>query len=139
MSGSLRVAVVDDEVSVRRALGRLLAASNLAVETFVSGQEFLDSLADHRPDCLILDLHMPGLTGLGVQRELACAGIRLPIVIITAYDGPELRAQCLAAGAAEYLLKPLDDQTLLEAIARAVAKPSSHDVNRRDAPETNAD
>jgi FixJ family two-component response regulator len=120
MSRALRVAVVDDEASVRKALGRLLAASKLAVETFASGQEFLDSLPDHMPDCLILDLYMPGLTGLAVQRELAGAGLRLPTVIITAYDEPELRGQCLAAGAAVYLLKPFDDQTLLEAIEKAV-------------------
>ena len=120
MSHSLLVALVDDEATVRKAIGRLLAASNMVVETFATGQEFLDSLSGRRPDCVVLDLHMPGLTGLAVQKELARAAIGLPVVIITAYDDAESRGQCLAAGAAAYLLKPLDGQTLLDAIARSV-------------------
>src|SRR5262245_19007606 len=132
MSPTVRVAVVDDEATVRKALRRLLAASGLAVETFASGQEFLDSLARQKPDCVILDLHMPGLTGLGVQRELARTGVRLPPVIITAYDDAEWRVQCLDAGAAHYLLKPLDGRTLLDAIATAVDKAPPHDATSGD-------
>ena len=120
MSRTLRVAVVDDEATVRKALGRLLSASGLAVETFATGQAFLDSLQLRQPDCLVLDLHMPGLTGFAVQRELARTAVRLPIVIITANDDADWRVQCLAAGAAEYLLKPLDGPALLDAITRAV-------------------
>jgi FixJ family two-component response regulator len=118
----LLVAVVDDEASVRKALGRLLSAADFDVETFPSGPEFLISLAANRPDCLVLDLHMPGMTGLDVQRELTRAGDRLPIVIVTAYDGLESRSQCLAAGAAAYLVKPLDDRALLDAIATAMGE-----------------
>lgn len=121
MAGSLVVAVVDDEASVRKALARLLAASDLEAETFASGQEFLHWLAGHHVDCLVLDLHMPGLNGLEVQRQLARAGVRLPIVIITAYDDPEWREKCLAEGAAAYLLKPLDGTVFLNGIAQAVA------------------
>ena len=121
MSTSLRVAVVDDELSVRKALGRLLTASNIDVETFASGREFLDSLSSRRPDCVVLDLHMPGLSGLDVQHELTRAGAGLPIVIVTAHEDAERRAQCLAAGAMAYLLKPLDEHTLLDAIGKATA------------------
>jgi FixJ family two-component response regulator len=132
---SLLIAVVDDEAAVRKAIARLLSASRLKVKTFASGQEFLDSLAASYPDCLVLDLHMPGLSGLDVQRQLARTGKRLPLVIITAYDESESRTQCLAAGAAAYLLKPLDDQALLDAIASAVRDCSSPDGDRRDAQE----
>lgn len=114
------IAVVDDDASVRKAIARLLVAFGLRAEAFASGQEFLASLASIQPACLVLDLHMPGLTGLDVQNELTRAGKRLPVVIITAYDEPEARAECLAAGAAAFLLKPIDDQVLLDAIAKAV-------------------
>ena len=115
----LRVAVVDDDESVRRALKRLLRASNLEADIFASGQEFLNSLTAQRPDCLILDLHMPGMNGLEVQRVLARMSAHLPVVVITGHDEPQTRTQCLAAGAVAYLCKPLDDKTLLEAIGRA--------------------
>jgi FixJ family two-component response regulator len=115
----LRVAVIDDDESVRKALKRLLRAANLDADAFASGQEFLDSLASHVPDCVILDLHMPGMNGLDVQRQLARQDFRIPIVVITGHDEPQARAQCLAAGAAAYLRKPLDDEALLAAIERA--------------------
>lgn len=119
MNHRLRVAVVDDDESVRRALKRLLHASNLEAEIFASGQEFLNSLTTQHPDCLVLDLHMPGMNGLEVQRVLARIIAHLPVVVITGHDEPQTRAQCLAAGAAAYLCKPLDDKALLEAIQRA--------------------
>src|SRR5262245_33282955 len=124
MSRSFLVALIDDEASVRKAIGRLLTAAGLTVEAFGSGQEFLDSLARRQPDCVVLDLHMPGLTGLAVQQELARAGVEAPVVIITAFDEPESRVQCLAAGAAAYLLKPLDEGTLLDAIGSCARKSS---------------
>lgn len=114
------VAVVDDEEPVRKALWRLLRAAGFAAETFASGRDFLDSLPARRPDCLILDLQMPGLTGLEVLRELARAGERLPAVVVTAHDEPQSQAQCLSAGAAAYLCKPLEARVLLDAIAAAV-------------------
>jgi FixJ family two-component response regulator len=122
MAEKLLVAVVDDDASVRKAIRRLLIASNLQVETFASGEEFLRSLCAHTPDCLILDLHMPGLTGLDVQRQITRIGLRLPIVVVTAYDEAESQAQCLAAGAAAYLHKPLDDRVLLDAVTAAVLR-----------------
>ena len=115
----LRIAVIDDDESVRKALRRLLRAANLDADTFASGRDFLDSLAAQLPDCIVLDLHMPGMNGLDVQQQLARSGLQLPIVIITGHDEPLARAQCLSAGAAAYLRKPLDDEALLDAIHRA--------------------
>ena len=114
------IAVVDDEASVRKALRRLLAASELECSVFASGREFLESLQTQVPDCVVLDLHMPGLTGFDVQRELARVGVRIPAIIITAHDEPANRAQCLSAGAAAYLRKPLEEQVLLSAIGSAM-------------------
>ncbi len=120
MDGSrLRIAVIDDDESVRKALKRLLRAANLDADTFASGRDFLDSLAAQLPDCIVLDLHMPGMNGLDVQQQLARSGLQLPIVVITGHDEPLARAQCLSAGAAAYLRKPLDDEALLDAIHRA--------------------
>ena len=113
------VAVVDDEELVRRALTRLLRSAGMAVRAFGSGQEFLAGRRAEPLDCLVLDLNMPGLTGLEVQRCLQQFGERLPTIIITAQDDPTIRAQCLAAGASACLCKPLDRQTLLDAIAQA--------------------
>src|SRR5882724_6199107 len=92
------IAVVDDEESVRKSLRRLLVASQLDAMVYASGQEFLDSLGGRQPDCLVLDLQMPGLTGLEVHRTLAGARVRFPTIIITAHDEPETRARWLSAG-----------------------------------------
>jgi len=116
----LRVAVVDDDESVRKALKRLLRAANLNAETYASGQEFLDSLGLSWPDCLVLDIHMPGMNGLDLQRHLVRQCGRLPVVVITGHDEPQTSAQCLAAGAIAYLRKPIDDDALLAAIFRAI-------------------
>jgi FixJ family two-component response regulator len=121
----MRVAIVDDEEAVRKALGRLLRSSGLDAETFPTGQAFLDSLADARPDCLVLDLHMPGLTGLQVLQKLQLSTPMLPVIVITGQDEPENRVRCLAAGAAAYLRKPLDDELLLNTIDRAVRRDPS--------------
>ena len=116
------VAVVDDEESIRKSLRRLFMAADLDAVVYGSGQEFLDSLGDRHPDCLVLDLQMPGLTGLEVQRALAGADVRFPTIIITAHDEPETRARCLGAGVAAYLCKPLHDEMLLDAIAEVMGR-----------------
>jgi FixJ family two-component response regulator len=118
------IAVVDDEESVRRALARMLTASHLDVDVFGSGQEFLDSLRTRRPDCVLLDYQMPGLTGREVQRQLKEAQIRLPIIVVTAHDQPALREQCLADGAVAYISKPLQRERLLSLIDDAI-RPAS--------------
>jgi CheY-like chemotaxis protein len=114
------VAVVDDEETVRKALRRLLRASGLQAEAFAGGQEFLAAAAQRQPDCVVLDLHMAGMSGLQLLRRLQAAPQRPPVVVITAHDEPETREQCLAAGAAAYLRKPLDERLLLNAISAAL-------------------
>ena len=115
------VAIVDDEEPVRKALKRLLCASGLDAESYASGREFLDASLLRQPDCVLLDLHMPRMSGLQVLRALQSAHRCLPIVVITAHDAPETREQCLAAGAAAYLRKPLEEHELLDTITAAVA------------------
>ena len=115
------IAIVDDEEPVRKALKRLLLASGFEVESYGSGKDFLESRAK-APDCLILDMHMPGMTGLQVIDALRGAGRDLPTVIITAYDAPEISAQCRAAGVSAYLRKPLDERVLLNSISASLAR-----------------
>ena len=114
------IAVVDDEESVRKSLRRLLSASRLDAITFASGQEFLDALPIYRPDCLILDLQMPGLSGLDVQRHLADRRVQVPTIIITADD--ETRGRPASPSTVAYLCKPFEDHVLLATIARAVGE-----------------
>ena len=123
--GRALVAVVDDEESIRKSLRRLLMAADLDALVYASGQEFLDALRERQPDCLVLDLQMPGLTGLEVQRALMAAGVRFPTIIITAHDEPEARARCISAGVAAYLCKPLHDEMLLDAIANVMGRVAS--------------
>jgi FixJ family two-component response regulator len=119
------LAVVDDEESVRRALARMLSASQFEVDVFASGQEFLDSLRTRLPDCVILDYQMPGLTGRDVQRQLTLAQIPVPIIVVTAHDQPALRERCLADGAVAYLAKPLQRERLLGLVNDAIRRRSA--------------
>lgn len=125
----LKVAVVDDEESIRRALQRLLRAAGMDVEAFSGAGEFLLALPHREFDCLVLDLHMPAMGGLQVQEELVRTGTRLPVVIITGHDKPEYRATAQAAGVAAYLPKPIEAGVLLGAIVAAARQttPGSFD------------
>jgi FixJ family two-component response regulator len=116
----MHVAVIDDDASVRKALARLLRASGFEVEAFASGAEFLESSRAGAPDCLVLDVHMPSVSGLDVQAALRARGILVPIIFITAYDDNSLRERALEQGAVAYLRKPLTEKVLLGAIATAV-------------------
>ena len=119
--------VVDDDASVRRALSRLLKSAGFQVETFMSAQEFLDSGQTEGPGLLVLDVRLPGLSGLALQKVLTASGCRLPIIFITAFDNDQERAQGLAAGAVAYLRKPFQEHQLLEAIRAGLhqaARPS---------------
>jgi FixJ family two-component response regulator len=118
------LALVDDDADVRVALTRLVCSAGFAVETFASGKEFLRSLRDHAPDCLVLDLHMPEMTGLEVQAALASGHATVPVVVITGHDTPESRAQAMQLGAKGYLRKPVNDSVLLEAIETAIGGPA---------------
>jgi FixJ family two-component response regulator len=117
------ISVVDDEELIRRAVVRVLHAAGYAANSFASGHAFLQSWLIERPDCVVLDLKMPGLSGIEVQRALDEAGARLPVVIITAHDEPAAREECMRLGAVAYLRKPLNDSTLLDALKHAVGPP----------------
>lgn len=119
---SARIAIVDDDASVRKALARLLAASSFDIATYGSARDFLTSLESSTPDCLVVDLHMPELTGFDLQRQLAQAGVRIPTIVITGYNEPGLRERCQSAGAAAFLLKPLDGSTLIGVINAATGR-----------------
>jgi FixJ family two-component response regulator len=125
------IAVVDDEESVRRALARMLSASDFETEAFASGQEFLDALRVRTPDCAILDYQMPGMNGRDIQRQLTRLLIRLPIIVITAHDQPALREQCLADGAVAYLAKPLQRERLVNVIHDAIRQQAAPSCLRR--------
>ena len=114
------IAVVDDEESIRRALERLLRSAGFAVETFASGADFLRSVLDHCPACVVLDLHMPDLSGLDVQLFLARDRVPVPVIMVTGHETPEARARLMARGATACLRKPVDDKLLFAAIDEAI-------------------
>ena len=115
------IAIVDDEESVRTSLQRLLTACDLPSTTFESGRKFLESLPRRVPDCLVLDLQMPELSGLEVQRQLTASGLRVPTIIITADDDPKTLERCRLAGSVAYLCKPFDGEALLTLITEIIA------------------
>ena len=115
------IAVVDDEEAIRKALTRLLRSAGLDVETFPSGVEFLESIPTHRPDCVVLDLHLPNMDGFEVQNRLSRTTRPVPVVIITGHDSTETRDRALAGRPLAYLRKPVNDQTLLDAIELALS------------------
>ena len=116
MNGKQRIAIVDDDDSIRKSLRRLLAGIGFEVETFASGAEFLAAVTRSSPDFVVLDMHMPGLNGLELQSDLAGAGFRIPLLFITAHDDPGMRARALAGGAIGYLAKPVRKDLLLKAL-----------------------
>jgi FixJ family two-component response regulator len=115
------IAIVDDEEPIRKALKRLLRSAGLEVETFPSGAEFLESLRIRRPDCMVLDLHMPVVNGFEVQARLAESDSPMPVVIINGHDSDETRDRALAGQPVAYLRKPVNDQALLDAIELALS------------------
>ena len=114
------VSVVDDDESVRESLPDLLKEFGFEVQAFSSGQEFLASDWMNRTSCLILDIAMPGMTGLDLQRELQHRGKKIPIVFITAQADGALRARAFEGGAVGFLLKPFSDTALLESVETAL-------------------
>jgi FixJ family two-component response regulator len=125
------LAVVDDDDDVRVALTRLVSSAGFAVETFASGAAFLQSIEDHEPDCVLLDLHMPGASGFEIQGALATGHATVPIIIITGHDSPESRTRAFGLGARGYLCKPVDDEALLAAIGTAIAGRPVHASRQR--------
>ena len=117
------VAVVDDEAHVRTALERLLRLADYEVAGFASGDLFLASLAQRVPDCALLDLNMPGRSGLQVQAQLRTDHIAVPVVFITASDDPEVERRALEAGGLRVLHKPFGNDELLAALRSALQVP----------------
>jgi FixJ family two-component response regulator len=113
---------VDDDASVRISLTRLLEAAGYTVEAFASAREFLAREPYAGPSCLVLDVRMPGVTGLDLQEALAAAGRRLAIVFVTGHVDIPMSVKAMKGGAVDLLTKPIDDKDLLAAIQRAVAK-----------------
>jgi FixJ family two-component response regulator len=118
IESALRIAVVDDDPSVLKALKRLLQTRSLRVQTFESAQRFLAALPDSLPDCLIVDLQMPEMDGIELLQRLAGTGI--PTIIITAHGELGARERCESAGARAFLLKPLQDTALFAAIDASI-------------------
>lgn len=116
------VLVVDDDVSVREALGSLIRSAGLRVETFASAQEFLAHPRADAPSCLVLDVRLPGLSGLDLQKRMAEANLEIPIVFITGHGDVPTSVQAMKAGALEFLMKPFADHDLLEAIQQAIKR-----------------
>ena len=116
------VFVIDDDESIREALRSLIRSVGLKVQTFASAHEFLASSRPDVPACLILDVRMPGLSGLDLQRELAEADIHIPIIFITGHGDIPMSVRAMKAGAVEFLTKPFRDQDLLDAIQQALER-----------------
>jgi len=114
------VYVIDDDPSVRDAIKSLIRSVGMNVETFASAQEFMSCKRPEAPGCLVLDVRMPGLSGLDLQRELADARINIPIIFITGHGDIPMSVRAMKAGAVEFLTKPFRDQDLLDAIAQAI-------------------
>ena len=120
MKEAATVFIVDDDPSIRRSLERLVRADGYRVQTFVSARELLERADMKKPDCLVVDVRMPGQSGLDLQQVLETAGSTVPIIFITGHaDGP-LAEQALRAGAVELLAKPFDGEVLLDAVRRAI-------------------
>ena len=122
---SLRIAIVDDEQLVRVSLRRYCCALGMSAVAYGGGRELLDALSARSdvPDCLLLDAHMPDMTGLDVQQQLRRLSVQFPTIVYSADDEPEARERYLAAGAAEYLRKPIGGDDLVAAIRRAMESP----------------
>ena len=116
------VFVVDDDPSMRTAIKELIEAVGLSCQTFESGQEFLETKLPDVPSCLVLDVRLPGLSGLNLQRELAERHIQIPIIFITGHGDIPMSVQAMKAGAMEFLTKPFRDQDLLDAIEQATER-----------------
>lgn len=120
MANSPLISVVDDDDSVRESLGGLIRSVGFAVKVFASAEEFLNSDHLRNTDCLILDVRMPGMNGLELQRQLAASYCKIPVIFITAHGDEEVRSRALNGGAVDYLLKPFSEEALLNAIDAAL-------------------
>lgn len=125
------VAVIDDDLSVREAIQGLLETAALEVELFASPRDYLAAKRTDNPNCIILDVRLPGSSGLDFQRELAAAGIHPPIIFLTGYADVPMTVQAMKAGAVEFLTKPYRDQALLDAVLSAIEKDRARRAEER--------
>jgi len=116
------IAVVDDDLSVREGLESMLRSAGLGVQTFASAQEFLSRCGAEAPNCLVLDLQLPKLSGLELQQRMAEINLEIPIVFLTGHGNIPASVQAMKAGAVEFLTKPIDEQELLRAIREATER-----------------
>ena len=116
------IAIVDDDPSVQRGLQRLIRSAGWKAETFASAQEFLARSRAESPNCVLLDLQLPGLSGLELQKRMGEVGLEIPIVFLTGHGNIPASVQAMKAGAVEFLTKPVDEQELLLAIQQAVER-----------------
>ena len=121
---NLHIFLVEDDASVRRALKRLVRSFGYEVDAFASAGDVLNIIPTTVPDCLIVDVQMPGLNGLDLQHHLAEAGHNLPIIFITAHEDAQVRQHAMQAGAVAFLYKPFNDEVLLKAIHAATGDPT---------------
>ena len=120
MTAAPTVFVVDDDAAVRKSLRWLIESVSLQVETFGTAQEFLEASDPKRPGCLVLDVRLPGLSGLEVQEQLASRGVRLPTIVITGHGDVPMAVRAFKAGAIDFIEKPFSDQQLLDRIQQAI-------------------
>ena len=125
-----QIYVVDDDVSVREAVGSLIRSAGLRVRTFASAQEMLASLRMELPSCLVLDIQLPDINGFELQQELATKDIQIPIIFLTGHGDIPMSVRAIKAGALEFLTKPFDDEYLLEAIRSAIARDNKNERSR---------
>ena len=116
------IAIVDDDPSVQRGLQRLLRSAGWRAETFASAQEFLARSLAESPNCVVLDLQLPGLSGLDLQKQMAEVGLEIPIVFVTGHGDIPASVRAMKAGAVQFLTKPVDEQELIQAIEEAVER-----------------
>ena len=114
------ITVVDDDPSVRKALSRLIGASGYDATVYESAEAFLAADVAAETECLVLDVHLPGMSGLDLQAALVKSGVNCPVVFITAFDEDRPRTEALAAGATAFLRKPIDSDRLITAIGKAI-------------------
>jgi len=125
------VVVIDDDLSVREAIQGLLETADLRVELFASPQDYLKSKRNDVPGCIILDVRLPGSSGLDFQRELVGTGIHTPVIFLTGYADIPMTVQAMKAGAVEFLTKPYRDQALIEAVLAAIEKDRARRGSKR--------
>src|SRR6201984_1827905 len=116
------VFVVDDDTSIRESLRNLIRSAGLSVQTFASAKEFLANPRPNAPSCLVLDVQLPGLSGLDLQQELVKDGVQIPIIFITGHGDIPMSVRAMKAGALEFLTKPVNAEDLLDAIQQAIAR-----------------